>query len=825
MKKFYCIFLVLLLLIGTAALAEGWVCPSCGNQATGNFCNNCGNAKPVVIEEDSGSLSQEQVISDEGYLITKEYSWSTRYDHYAAIALKNTSGSKCSFDIQVLFYDGSNNIVGVSNQTIGACDPDYEVLVTAQNDVAFDHAEFSITLNEALYNDVHSYVAVTAQKAGKKAIITAVNNGNVNAEFVEYRCLFLNEQKQVVGSSWGYIVDKDNQLKAGKKELREATCSTEFSYVEVYFRGRTTKSVVNSGTTVDVTGSALSTSEDYEVTKSYSWTLYYNYFAIVLKNTSGKALGYEAQFIFYDSSNNMVGVSRTSVNVCDNGYEVLLTGASNAAFDHVEYTITSKNPYYNDVHAYVNVTAQKVGNKAIITAVNTGTVDAEYVKYHCLFLDDQQKVVGISEGYAVDSSGKLQSGKTELREDTCSKDFSSIQVYFEGRTDISVINTGTVDMGATSASENQSYEVIHEYKWNTGWYHYFAIVIKNTSGSACAYDAQFIFYDADNKTIGVANPRVDVCDDGFEVVFVASSNVEFDHADYNIAPKEAMYNDIHSFVNVTAQKVGDKAIITAVNTGTVDADFVEYYCLFLNDQQQVVGSASGYPLDNEYELKSGRNEMREETCSEEFTSILVYYEGRTSKSVVNSGTIDPGIPSASAAVEGCEVIHEYSWSTRWSNYFAMVIKNTSGKTCGFNAQIVFYDESNTIIGVSNPSISVCGDGYETIMVASQKTAFDHISYRLTPVYTGFIDVHSFVDVTAQISGNKAIITGKNNGETSAEFVHYICLFLKNEQVVALESGYLMDGESAIKPGNTEIREANTNESFDSVAIYFEGRCK
>ena len=35
-----------LFLIVTLLLADEWICPSCGNTADGNFCNNCGTKKP-----------------------------------------------------------------------------------------------------------------------------------------------------------------------------------------------------------------------------------------------------------------------------------------------------------------------------------------------------------------------------------------------------------------------------------------------------------------------------------------------------------------------------------------------------------------------------------------------------------------------------------------------------------------------------------------------------------------------------------------------------------------------------------------------------------
>lgn len=56
MKKIIAgILVVLSLVFNTVALSEGWECIRCGNQASGNFCNNCG----ISAEESKASETGE----------------------------------------------------------------------------------------------------------------------------------------------------------------------------------------------------------------------------------------------------------------------------------------------------------------------------------------------------------------------------------------------------------------------------------------------------------------------------------------------------------------------------------------------------------------------------------------------------------------------------------------------------------------------------------------------------------------------------------------------------------------------------------------------
>ena len=172
------------------------------------------------------------------YKVVKKYKWDTSYYYYEGIVIKNMSGSTKDYDAQVMFYDEKNNLIGVSNPSVEAVGANQEALIICNNEAPFHHIEYTINARDSRYNEVQSFIDIQVQKADGKAIIIAKNTGNVAANFVEYMCLFLNKNKEVVRYDWGYLTDNDSQIKPGMMEMREVTCSDAFKTVKVYITGR-----------------------------------------------------------------------------------------------------------------------------------------------------------------------------------------------------------------------------------------------------------------------------------------------------------------------------------------------------------------------------------------------------------------------------------------------------------------------------------------------------------------------------------------------------------------------------------------------------------
>ncbi len=86
----------------SVAVAEGWICPACNGYADGNFCNNCGSAKPHG-EDYRVRLGDMEIFlrkTDGG----SSYQYSDEYDRYLTDNYGNTYSHSVSVGTGSLTY-------------------------------------------------------------------------------------------------------------------------------------------------------------------------------------------------------------------------------------------------------------------------------------------------------------------------------------------------------------------------------------------------------------------------------------------------------------------------------------------------------------------------------------------------------------------------------------------------------------------------------------------------------------------------------------------------------------------------------------------------
>lgn len=193
-----------------------------------------------------------------------------------------------------------------------------------------------------------------------------------------------------------------------------------------------------------------------------------------------------------------------------------------------------------------------------------------------------------------------------------------------------------------------------------------------------------------------------------------------------------------------------------------------------------------------------------------------------SNKVVKKETFDP-----KKVASEIKVLNEYTWSTDYYNYIAIVIKNNSKFTVVPSIQLKLLDASGKTVGVKNDSENAFGSGCEMVFIFSNEEEFSDYEYTISVSEEKYYkDVVSSLEVKTTTTDSKAIIEITNNGKIAAQFVEYSILYFRGDEVVDYGWGYCVDNDSEIKAGQTQFDEDTTyGVIFDSVKVYLTGRGK
>lgn len=187
---------------------------------------------------------------------------------------------------------------------------------------------------------------------------------------------------------------------------------------------------------------------------------------------------------------------------------------------------------------------------------------------------------------------------------------------------------------------------------------------------------------------------------------------------------------------------------------------------------------------------------------------------------------DPTIaPDPFSHSSGDYQVSEYIWSSANYHHCDLVIKNTSGNDCEIEVAMIFYDESDTMIGVANASQRACQNGFETYYSLYNEHPFDHVKYSITMSPESYYScIQSDLDFQYSVVNNKVIMSARNTSERSMEYVRYDILYLdESGSVVEIDYGYITDSDSEIKPGATQYKDSISYVDFSSVVIVCNGR--
>lgn len=218
-------------------------------------------------------------------------------------------------------------------------------------------------------------------------------------------------------------------------------------------------------------------------------------------------------------------------------------------------------------------------------------------------------------------------------------------------------------------------------------------------------------------------------------------------------------------------------------------------------------------------VKEGTATITAKVGSKKYTCTVTVVD---SNKVVKKETFDP-----KKVANEIKVLNEYTWSTDYYNYIAIVIKNNSKFTVVPTIQLKLLDEYGKTVGVKNDSENAFGSGCEMVFIFSNKEKFIDYEYTISVSEEKYYkDVVSSLSMNVTTTDSKAILEITNNGKIDAEFVEYNILYLRGDNVVDYGWGYCVDNDHEIKAGDTQfIEDSSYGVIFDSIKVYLTGRGK
>lgn len=204
------------------------------------------------------------------------------------------------------------------------------------------------------------------------------------------------------------------------------------------------------------------------------------------------------------------------------------------------------------------------------------------------------------------------------------------------------------------------------------------------------------------------------------------------------------------------------------------------------------------------------------------TAISENIEDKNNETKVDSANSDTN--SKNELLDKIETTNEFMWDSFGYHYVGLELKNNTTSTIRLNAEFIFYDKENKIIGSKKDSYPVFESNSSILLYTSNEDPFDHYECKLNPsVENFFTPVNSQLKSEVNETDNKLIFSITNAGNTKAQSVKCTVLFLKEGKVVSKTHTYA-GANATIEPGATERAEIKKplNKPYDEYKVYIDG---
>ncbi len=168
-------------------------------------------------------------------------------------------------------------------------------------------------------------------------------------------------------------------------------------------------------------------------------------------------------------------------------------------------------------------------------------------------------------------------------------------------------------------------------------------------------------------------------------------------------------------------------------------------------------------------------------------------------------------------------ITEYTYTSDYSDYVFLAVKNNSPYTITLYGEILFRDDNGDLIGTTSDEERAFESGTEILLEFYNEDSFTNYEYTLyADAESYYKPIVSSLSPEITITESKVIVAVTNTSDKVAKYVQYSVLFFSGDTIVDYDWGYCTDDDSEIKAGKTNYDEATTYEEFDSALVFLSG---
>lgn len=184
----------------------------------------------------------------------------------------------------------------------------------------------------------------------------------------------------------------------------------------------------------------------------------------------------------------------------------------------------------------------------------------------------------------------------------------------------------------TSSPKSSDIEIIAEYLYQSSWYAYHYIVIKNNFSSTIDVSTTSFAYDSDGNLISVDDASEEAIGSGCTSIIREAFDTEETVAKVETEISGSVskyYESVLQDLSYTKTDIKDGVIVQVTNNGSKPADFVEAYVLFFAGDKLVYENSS-YFIDDDSEIKPQKTISKQINSYKDFDRVEIYLTGRRS---------------------------------------------------------------------------------------------------------------------------------------------------------------------------------------------------